>query len=287
MVFRIGWFSTGRDKAARDLLRTIYDCINTKDIRARISFVFCNNEFGESKEGDRFINMVRDYGIDLVCFSSRGFKPEMRRRGWEDPDILTKWRTEYSDEIIKMLTRYTSDLNILAGYMQIVSKKMCDTLDMINLHPAVPGGPSGTWQEVIWKLIESQSDKTGVMIHLVTERLDQGPPVTFCTFPIKGPLFDTLWGELYRALEIKDLSLIKKDEGEKNRLFQEIRRQGFIRELPLLLQTIKAFADGKLRIEEKSVLSGDRVLEGGLCLNKEIDAYIYSKRAPLQQHVKI
>ncbi|MDY6854307.1 MAG: formyltransferase family protein [Thermodesulfobacteriota bacterium] len=287
MVFRIGWFSTGRDKAARDLLHTICDCIDTKDIRARISFVFCNRKFGENKESDKFIRMVREYGIDLVCFSSRDFKPKMRSRVRKDPDILKRWRTEYNDEIIEMLAKYTSDLNILAGYMQIVSKKMCDTLDMINLHPAAPGGPSGSWQEVIWKLIESKSDKTGVMIHLVTEVLDQGSPVTFCTFPIRGPLFDTLWDELYQALEIKDLSRIKKDEGEKNKLFKEIRRQGFRRELPLLLQTIKEFADRKLRIKDKSVFIGDGVLEGGLCLSKEIDAYIYSKSRPLQQHVNI
>jgi folate-dependent phosphoribosylglycinamide formyltransferase PurN len=278
MVFRIGWFSTGRDKAARDLLNTICNCIDKGDIKARISFVFCNKGFGESKESDRFIRMVRDHDIDLICCSSRDFKPEMRGRGLEDPDILAKWRTDYDNKIMGMLTGHTSDLNILAGYMRIVSKKMCDTLDMINLHPAAPGGPSGTWQEVIWKLIDSKADKTGVMMHLVTDRLDQGPPVTFCTFPIKGLIFDKLWDELYRTLEIKNLSLIKKDEGEKNKLFREIRRQGFIRELPLLVQTIKAFADRRLRTEDKGVLIGDRVIEGGLCLNKEIDACIYPKR---------
>ena len=281
MVFRIGWFSTGRDKAARDLLNTICNCIDKGDIKARISFVFCNKEFGEAKESDRFIRMVKDYGIELICCSSRDFKPDMRTKGVKDPDILAKWRAEYDNEIMRILSQYTSDLNILAGYMRIVSKEMCDTLDMINLHPAAPCGPSGTWQEVIWKLIDSKADKTGVMMHLVTDKLDQGPPVTFCTFPIKGPLFDALWDELYRTLEIKDISLIIKDEGEKNRLFQEIRRQGFIRELPLLVQTIKEFADGRLKIEDKSVLIGDGVLEGGLSLNKEVDAYI-SKKGALQ-----
>jgi phosphoribosylglycinamide formyltransferase-1 len=46
---------------------------------------------------------------------------------------------------------------------------------MINLHPAAPGGPTGTWQEVIWQLIEGRAVETGVMMHLVTPELDRGP----------------------------------------------------------------------------------------------------------------
>ncbi|GAH59253.1 unnamed protein product, partial [marine sediment metagenome] len=40
--------------------------------------------------------------------------------------------------------------------------------NMVNLHPAAPGGPTGTWQEVIWQLIENKAEETGVMMHLVT-----------------------------------------------------------------------------------------------------------------------
>ena len=67
---------------------------------------------------------------------------------------------------------------------------------MINLHPAAPGGPAGTWQEVIWQLIEGDAMETGVMMHLVTSELDKGPPVTYCTFPIRDTPCDRHWTEI-------------------------------------------------------------------------------------------
>jgi phosphoribosylglycinamide formyltransferase-1 len=274
MVFRIGWFSTGRDKAARDLLRTIYNSIKVGEINASISFVFCNRVLGESEESDRFLKMVEDYGVDLISYSSKNFKPDIRRAGMSNPVVLEKWRREYDNEIIRRLGTYTTSLNVLAGYMLVVSSKMCEELDMINLHPAAPGGPSGTWQEVIWKLIELKADATGVMIHLVTSKLDEGTPVTYCTFPVKGPVFDKLWNNLNKRLKTESLTQIMKEDGEGNELFMEIRRQGFIREQPLLIKTVEAFAEGRIRLENKRLFMGNETIKDGLCLNKEIEAYL-------------
>jgi phosphoribosylglycinamide formyltransferase-1 len=133
---------------------------------------------------------------------------------------------------------------VLAGYMLIVGKEMCQKYNMINLHPAAPGGPSGTWQEVIWQLIERRADETGIMMHLVTPDLDQGPPVTYCTFPIKGRRFDKYWAEI-RGLSVEE---IKQTQGENNRLFRAIRRHGLAREFPLLVSTLKAFSEGRVKI---------------------------------------
>jgi len=274
MVFKIGWFSTGRDKAARDLLRTIYNSIKIGEINAGLSFVFCNRVLGESEESDRFLKMVKDYDIDLICYSSKDFNPDMRRMGMTNPVVLEKWRRKYDNEIIKRLAKYTADLNILAGYMLVVSSKMCEKLDMINLHPAAPGGPSGTWQEVIWKLMDLRADRTGVMIHLVTSKLDEGPPVTYCTFPVRGPVFNKLWNNLNRRLKDKSLAQIMEEDGERNELFIEIRRHGFIREQPLLIKTIKAFAEGRIRFENKRLFMGNEAIKDGLCLNEEIEACI-------------
>lgn len=285
MAYRIGWFSTGRDKAARDLLTTVYQRIKSGEIKASLSFVFCNRVFGESEESDLFLKMVEDYGVDLVCYSSRNFKPAMRKKGTDDPDILDKWRIDYDNEVEKRLAGYTSDLNVLAGYMLVIGRKMCDRLDMINLHPAAPGGPSGTWQEVIWKLIDSRADTGGVMIHLVTRGLDEGPPVTYCTFPIRGAAFDKLWDELYRRLKTKSLGRIMEEDGERNELFREIRRHGFMRELPLLVQTIKAFADGRIRLENKRLFIGNKLIKNGLCLNEEIEG-LYNADKAIQHRLR-
>ena len=272
MTYEIGWFSTGRDKAARDLLTTIYEGTQRGEIKACLSFVFCNRVFGESEESDNFLRLAGDYGIDLVCCSSVSFKPDMRRKGMKDPDTLEQWRADYDNEIMKRLGKRRADLNVLAGYMLVIGRKMCERFDMINLHPAPPGGPSGTWQEVIWKLIESRADTSGVMIHLVTSELDEGPPITYCAFPIRGPVFDSLWDDLCGRLEYKNLAQVMEEDGERNELFMEIRRHGFMRELPLLSHTIKAFANGRIRLLNKEILMGGEVIKDGLCLNKEVGA---------------
>jgi folate-dependent phosphoribosylglycinamide formyltransferase PurN len=121
---------------------------------------------------------------------------------------------------------------------------MCRKYTMLNLHPAAPWGPKGTWQEVIWQLIESKATGTGVMIHLVTPDLDRGPVVTYCTFPIRGSEFDKRW----REIEGKTVAEIKAGEGEENTLFKLIRAEGVKREIPLIIATIKAFSEDKVKV---------------------------------------
>jgi folate-dependent phosphoribosylglycinamide formyltransferase PurN len=152
VVYKIGWFSTGRGPGSRNLLKTILENSDSGLINAELSFVFCNREQGEAEGSDRYLKMVTDHGLNLVSFSSRNFKPEMRKQGKEDPSIMNAWRGAYDQEIMSRLAPYSSDINVLAGYMLIVGQDMCNLYDLINLHPAAPDGPAGTWKEVIWQL---------------------------------------------------------------------------------------------------------------------------------------
>ena len=65
-MYQFGWFSTGRDEAARQLLRAARDGIARGEIEAELAFVFCSREPGESAESDLFIRLVEGYGIPLV-----------------------------------------------------------------------------------------------------------------------------------------------------------------------------------------------------------------------------
>ena len=68
-LYQLGWFSTGRDKAAGDLLQAVQDSIERGEMKAEIAFVFSNREPGESRESDLFFKMVEGYHIPLPCFS--------------------------------------------------------------------------------------------------------------------------------------------------------------------------------------------------------------------------
>ncbi|MBA7484923.1 hypothetical protein ES707_20454 [subsurface metagenome] len=141
---------------------------------------------------------------------------------------------------------------------------------MINLHPAAPGGPTGTWQEVIWQLMESEARETGLMMHLVTPELDKGPAVSYCTFPITGVPFDSHWCEIRG----QDIDEIKRRQGETNPLFKLIREHGLKREFPLILATMKAFSQGRVKIIDGRVTDSAGKPIKGYNLTEEIDRLV-------------
>ncbi len=261
-MYKLGWFSTGRDKAARDLLKAVNSSINRGEIKAKITFVFSTREPGESKESDLFLKLVKKYHIPLICFSYQMFKATR-----ETSSLL---RLEYDREVMNRLRDFHPDLCVLAGYMLIIGKKMCQRYNMINLHPAAPGGPTGTWQEVIWQLIGNNAQETGVMMHLVTPELDKGPSVTYCTFPIRGKPFDRYWQEI----EGHSIQEIREGQGKNNRLFKLIRKHGLAREFPLITSTLKAFSQGKIKVIESKVVDAEGRPINGYNLTDKIDGQV-------------
>jgi phosphoribosylglycinamide formyltransferase-1 len=262
-TYRLGWFSTGRDRAARDLLTVAQRSISLGEIKAELAFVFSNRERGEARESDLFLKLVESYGLPPISFSSKDFKTTY-------PHLSPKWRISYDREVMKRLDGFDADLCVLAGYMLIVGAEICQKYNMINLHPATPGGPKGTWQEVIWQLMETKAESTGVMMHLVTPELDDGPPASYCTFSIRGKPFDEYWQEI----EGQSVEEIKKSQGENNNLFKLIRRHGLAREFPLIIATLKAFSRGMVKIDKGKVANADGKPIKGYNLTEEIDKLV-------------
>ncbi len=152
--------------------------------------------------------------------------------------------------------------------MLITSDEMCRRLILVNLHPALPGGPTGTWQQVIWKLIESDAVHTGVMVHVATEVLDGGPVLAYCTYPIRGPGFDDLWTEA----NSKSTDHLRT-QGEDQPLFAAIRAEGLRRERPLLVETLRSLAVGGLAVRDRIVVDGSGTeLRGGQRRDAEVEA---------------
>ncbi|UCD71492.1 MAG: hypothetical protein JSW70_00465 [Syntrophobacterales bacterium] len=268
MNYTMGWFSTGRDEAARELLQAVYENISSGVIPGRIGYVFCNRRPGETLESDRFIELAKMLDVKVIFLSSSEFDPHLRLASTEI------WRAKYHEEVMNRVQKYGAEVIVLAGYMLIVSPEMCRRYTMINLHPARPGGPKGTWQEVIWQLIENRGSETGAMMHLVTSELDAGPPLTYCTFPIRGGIFNPFWDDLESKLAEKSMAEIIADEREENPLFKEIRRQGVRREVPLIIFTLKALAEGRLTVTEGKVVNEKGEEIGAVLLNNEIKGYL-------------
>jgi len=274
-VLNVGWFSTGRDEAARQLLQTVQESIQAGEIEGKISFVFSNRERGEARESDQFFDLVRRYDIPLVCFSHRKFRSRLLRsarnektRAGNDTTFRQtqeSWRLKYDREVSKRIESFAPDICVLAGYMLIIAEELCRKYNMINLHPALPGGPTGTWQEVIWTLIGSNAARAGAMMHLVTPELDRGPAVSYCVFPIRGKPFDSYW-----------------EKDDKEALFQLIRQHELARELPLIIFTLQAFSEGRIEIRSGKIVDAQRNSLEGYDLTERIDQAVMSKIASLR-----
>jgi phosphoribosylglycinamide formyltransferase-1 len=193
------------------------------------------------------------------------------------PDLsqpLPQWRIDYDLEVLKRLEKFRPDLCVLAGFMIVTTRVMCEKYPIINLHPAAPGGPAGTWQQVIWKLIEMQAKLQGIKMHVAIPELDMGPTATFCTFPIRGPAFDKHWAEI-KGRSVED---IRKTQGVGNPLFKTIREHGTVRELPLTVATLKVFSQGKIKItRDRRVVDAAGSVIPGYDLTREIDAAVKGK----------
>lgn len=204
--FRIGLFTSAWDKVAWELVEEVNRNVQSGFIpNTEIAFVFVSREKGETRFGDLMIENVSASGLPLITFSSARFKPELRK---ED---IEAWRLEHDRRVMELLP--PTDLVVLLGYMWWFGKEMCNEKFAINLHPALPDGPKGTYREVIQQLIQEGATETGAMMHLVTPERDRGPVISFCRFPIEVSEFD--W----------------------------IRQKGVIREFPLIVRTIKMLAE--------------------------------------------
>ena len=264
-MLSIGWFSTGRGQGSQGLIRFVQDRILQGKLDAGIQFVFSNRAPGEAEGSDQFFQLVNEYRLPLYTLSSTKF--HCSRKG-----PFARHREEYDAQVLDLLSNCQPDICVLAGYMLIAGSTMCRKYPLLNLHPALPDGPIGTWQEVIWKLMEQQATHTGAMMHLATEEVDRGPVVSYCTAPIIGEDFEPHW----QRLKGKDLGQIKAEQGEDFPLFQKIRQAEYQREPYLLFETLRAVADGKVHLQDGQVLeAGGQQLKSrmpkGICLDKEID----------------
>lgn len=261
-----GIWTTGRDEAALQLLETIYKAVIDEIIPGTISYVFCNRVQGEGSWSDKLLKWCGEHKPPLVVISSSQYDPALRKQN------LEIWRRNFHARVREQLKSFKEQFRVLAGYMLILDPETCGDVPSLNLHPAKPGGPKGTWQQVIWQLIESDADETGVMMHLATPELDEGPAITYCTFSIRGNDFDPLWNEFREKLEGSTLSQIIKTEAEDNALFKEIRKHGLMREFPLIVHTVKEVASGNVQVVNRKVRTSDgRLLAQGYCLTEVID----------------
>ncbi len=258
---RLGWLSTGRGPGSRGLLAAAHKAIADGGLNASIDYVLCTRARGEAEGSDMFLDQAESYGLTVVSLSIRDY----RQHRANDP----AWRDRYNADLLSAIQHRPVDALVFAGLMLIVSEDIVNAYPVLNLHPALPGGPVGAWQDVIWELIRQNATETGVMVQLSTAEVDKGPVIAWCRFPISGPEFATLWKEV----EGQSVDILRREYGEDHPLFAKIRQEGLRREALTLVEALRQVADGNVTIGDDRVVRNKegQPLENGLDITNEIE----------------
>lgn len=230
MTLRIAWFATAKGTSSRLLFESTQAAIAAGRLDAEIVVVFCNRERGQSANTDAFLEAVVGARTPLVTISSGAWRRRVGGALSEPGGALAPWRVDFDRAVVEALRPFEPDVGMLAGYMLVTTAALCESIPLLNLHPAEPGGPVGTWQEVIRALIAARASTSGLMLQRVTTELDRGPVVSQCRYPLRGPEFEGLW------------SPPPGPDDEESALFRAIRAEGVRREPVFIVASLQALS---------------------------------------------
>jgi phosphoribosylglycinamide formyltransferase 1 len=252
---RIAWLTTGRGPGSYGALEHAFTAIDD-GLPVEIAVVFINRDPGEAEATDRLMALVRERGVPLETLSSIAFRKARGGKLSKPGEPLPQWRTDYDVAVAERLGKYTFGLGLLFGYMLIATEPLYGRFTFINDHPALPDGPIGTYQEVIYELMRRGAQESGCMWHVVTGDVDRGPAISFCRYAIFDDATEPLW-QTYRGLTGEQ----KLDETP---LYQEIRRRGVERERPLMVETLRAFTESRLTISAEGPVDLSAAVEAAV-----------------------
>jgi len=230
------------------MYEAVQDAISDGSLDARISFVFSNRDRGDDPVTDSFFERVDADEIALHARSSIAYRKAAGGGRSRPDEPLPAWRKDYDAEVGDLVAKHRFDVGVLAGYMLIFTPPFVERFPLLNLHPALPTGPVGTWRAVIRELIRSEAEETGIMVHVAIPQVDLGPVVGYCRYRIDGPEF------VAARQALGDTAGLDDDALEASELFSLIREAGVRRESPFLVELLQAFAEGRVGIENGAVV---------------------------------
>lgn len=243
MTLRLAWFATAKGSSSKLLFERTSAAIAAGALDAQIAVVFCNRERGQSANTDAFMEAVEGQGTPLVAMSSGAWRKRVGGGISKPGEPLAAWRADYEEAVRANLAPYEPQAAVLAGFM-LITPELSEWLPLLNLHPALPDGPIGTWQEVVRELIEAGADESGMMLQRSTRELDRGPVLSSCRYSLRGGPIDEQWADQRRVQA--------GESGPAETLFDAIRARGVRREPHFLVASLQAVADGRIAIPELS-----------------------------------
>lgn len=248
---RIAWLTTGRGPGSLGALETLAAAIDG-GLPVELAVAFCNRERGEFAATDRLLDLLDGRGVPLETLSSVRFRKARGGERSRPGAPLPAWRRAFDEAAAERLAAHRFDLAVMFGYMLIATEALHGRFPIVNDHPALPDGPTGTYQRVISELIATGARESGCMYHLVTGDLDRGPALSYCRYAIPAGPAVSVPPDAGRA------------ELEAAPRYAEIRALGVARERPLLVETLRAIQAGRLAVPPERSLDLTGEVEAAL-----------------------
>lgn len=118
-----------------------------------------------------------------------------------------------TNEVLHILKDIDPDLIILAGFLWLFPKKILDEFPerVINLHPALlpKFGGKGMYGEAVHRaVIENREIETGITIHFVNPKYDEGNIIFQESIPVTPGMTHTEIAERIHELEYEHLPVV-------------------------------------------------------------------------------
>lgn len=121
-----------------------------------------------------------DFSVSLVV-SNKATAPVLDMAREKDIDTLVISRAYFyeSEDILKILNKYSIDFVVLAGFLLLVPQYLVRAFErrMVNIHPALLpkyGGRGMYGMRVHRAVCEAGEQESGITIHYVNEQYDSG-----------------------------------------------------------------------------------------------------------------
>lgn len=165
-------------------LQALIDATEKGDLNAEIIQVISSSPdaYGLTRASKAsiptLVHSLKSYYADIP----KGDRPLARKKFNKDLANLIIYGDKDGEETVSGYKK--PDLVVCAGWMLILAPEFLtpledESVDIINLHPALPGAFEGTHAiDRAWKAAQDgEITKGGVMVHYVIQEVDQGEPL--------------------------------------------------------------------------------------------------------------
>lgn len=163
-----------------------------------------------SQTGSEILNIINATGVVPEVIISNRLRDDgtIRNIGMVNKELLDRFESRIIyipnrpsvEDYKRVLGNSEKGLISLHGYLRILPPEICDSYEVVNLHPGlITKYPFLKGKDPQEKAYGLQLDTSGAVIHKVTAEVDSGEILDSVEIPIKGLSLDEVYENLHKC----------------------------------------------------------------------------------------